>query len=537
MNIPISTLQNALPLIQPLETVSFVAELEPITSAYEVTSHYRDDRFRLRESNRPRTLELVTSGGDVKCYFTWNGKPDFVSAVYSITRCSESATMINKKRLDLGVAKDLRNGDVIQIMDFLDSDYEEPGYCVKFFFRKTHVFFNPLAERIYTVIDKVGEGGFGSVHECRNPVGEQRVAIKVADATSGFPELEESFEVTMLRTFWENFQALYPVGWGQGLPSVDPHVVKLGAHWTVGSSQYLAMDLAVSDLEKKARRGTHSPTAMCLAEREVLSIARQVFTGLQYLHRFHYVHCDIKPSNILEFEEQELDGFPRMAIGDLGLCRPEDYLIETLSHRSDIFGTPGFQSPEILRLPRLWSPAVDIWATGITLYYAYTGTNGMFAGMTAAEIQHSLDSGVHWRRLELKGVSALGIAFLKRCLATDHLQRVTAEKALLDPWILQQAQVSGSYPFTPALNSNQPLPGPSRPVGQLLAAVAQVLQGEKHSLSTLSSTADTQERIRYQKRARRSHSQHPEAEVASDGQGKGEAQEVSDFVLGTDIYA
>lgn len=95
---------------------------------------------------------------------------------------------------------------------------------------------------------------------------------------------------------------------------------------------------------------------------DVLLVFRMVASGLNAMHQQGYVHCDIKPNNILLSESGSL------RIIDLGQsCR-----IGTVKQR--IQGTPDYIAPEQVRRRPL-GPKTDIFNLGATMYWALTGEN------------------------------------------------------------------------------------------------------------------------------------------------------------------
>jgi serine/threonine protein kinase len=102
-----------------------------------------------------------------------------------------------------------------------------------------------------------------------------------------------------------------------------------------------------------------SPT---LSLGDVLLVFRMVATGLNAMHQAGFVHCDIKPNNIL------INKSGAIKIIDLGQsCR-----IGTVKTR--IQGTPDYIAPEQVRRKTL-GPRTDIFNLGATMYWALTGKN------------------------------------------------------------------------------------------------------------------------------------------------------------------
>ena len=119
-----------------------------------------------------------------------------------------------------------------------------------------------------------------------------------------------------------------------------------------------------------------------LGEKEVLSILRQLISGLDYAyHRWTLLHLDLKPSNVLILSKNPL----KVQIADWGISRlaGEQMLANTkarkgLTNRGEMItsysaGTPIFMAPE--RFSGLWSlsPQADIYSLGMMAIMLNTG--------------------------------------------------------------------------------------------------------------------------------------------------------------------
>eukprot|EP01006_Ploeotia_vitrea_P004181 TRINITY_DN114023_c0_g1_i1.p1 TRINITY_DN114023_c0_g1~~TRINITY_DN114023_c0_g1_i1.p1 ORF type:complete len:451 (-),score=37.12 TRINITY_DN114023_c0_g1_i1:49-1401(-) len=122
---------------------------------------------------------------------------------------------------------------------------------------------------------------------------------------------------------------------------------------------------SLMDVAKKVGAWKLMPT-----EDLLLKYARQILSALEYLHERNYVHCDVKPNNVL------LDNNDNAVLSDLGLVHSQ-----TPADRNnhvkygDNRGTVYFWSPEMLQSVdgAGVSPKSDIWALGITLLYVAVG--------------------------------------------------------------------------------------------------------------------------------------------------------------------
>ncbi len=95
---------------------------------------------------------------------------------------------------------------------------------------------------------------------------------------------------------------------------------------------------------------------------DVLLVFRMVASGLHAMHEAGFVHCDIKPNNIL------MDKSGTIKIIDLG----QSCKIGTTKQR--IQGTPDYIAPEQVKRKPL-GPKTDVFNLGATMYWALTGYN------------------------------------------------------------------------------------------------------------------------------------------------------------------
>ncbi len=95
---------------------------------------------------------------------------------------------------------------------------------------------------------------------------------------------------------------------------------------------------------------------------DILLVFRMIATGINAMHEAGFVHCDIKPNNILISSKGDLK------IIDLGQsCR-----LGAIKAR--IQGTPDYIAPEQVQRKHL-SHRTDIFNLGATMYWALTGRN------------------------------------------------------------------------------------------------------------------------------------------------------------------
>jgi len=103
-----------------------------------------------------------------------------------------------------------------------------------------------------------------------------------------------------------------------------------------------------------------------LGDEGAVEAAAQILDALAFAHSKGIVHRDVKPSNVLVVDGDELS----VLLFDFGLAQLAD--AETLTAVGDVPGTLAYISPERLHGETAGPPA-DVWAVGVLLWEALSG--------------------------------------------------------------------------------------------------------------------------------------------------------------------
>jgi hypothetical protein len=111
-----------------------------------------------------------------------------------------------------------------------------------------------------------------------------------------------------------------------------------------------------------------------------VAVAQQACAGLDCLHQHNLIHRDVKPGNLLLFD----DGVVKL--GDFGIARTREALTLTLTGLA--VGTPEYMSPEQADGKDELTPASDLYSLGVVLYELLTGVSP-FRRKTAVASAHA----------------------------------------------------------------------------------------------------------------------------------------------------
>jgi hypothetical protein len=164
----------------------------------------------------------------------------------------------------------------------------------------------------------------------------------------------------------------------------------------------------------------HAVSAGELDDREAVEAAVQVLEALAHAHGRGIVHRDVKPSNVLLAEGDEVD----VRLVDFGLAQMAEF--DTLTAIGDVPGTLAYVSPERL-LGEEATEAADVWAVGVMLWEALAGRHP-FRCDDAAETSRRIQAGAPPLETIRPDVPAGVRAALAGALALNPARRPSAAR-------------------------------------------------------------------------------------------------------------
>ncbi len=281
----------------------------------------------------------------------------------------------------------------------------------------------PTAIKIgrYTLLDRLGAGGMGSVYSAYDDRLERKIAVKLLH-NRGEPGAEEVLRARLIRE-------------GKAMARLShPNIVTVHEAGECEGQLFIAMEYVRGEsLDRWIRGDEPRPW------REVLAVFDAAGRGLAAAHKAGIVHRDFKPHNVLlgpegvvkvadfglarALEGSEVDGgTPRSSSGarfDPGLTRS-----------GAVLGTPAYMSPEQVR----GQPASERSDQFNFCAALYEGLYGQlpFSGRTIYQLVNSIESGAIREPPARARVPARVQQVVYRGLSVDPEARFASMEELLD---------------------------------------------------------------------------------------------------------
>lgn len=213
-----------------------------------------------------------------------------------------------------------------------------------------------------------------------------------------------------------------------------PNIVRLWHYYEEPKNYFIVMDLIDGGelFDRIVAKEMYN-------EREARDVVRTLLDVLGYLHFERcIVHRDIKPENILCVSETD---DTRIKLCDFGFAARLD-TSEPHKCLTKLCGTPQYVAPEILRR-KPYGAAIDMWSCGVVTYILLSG----YAPFSERpNLNFNICSGNYSFCPDTWGhVSDQGKDFISQLLTLDPAERLTADEALIHPWIAEDGALLEEY--------------------------------------------------------------------------------------------
>ena len=253
----------------------------------------------------------------------------------------------------------------------------------------------------YTLIDRLGEGGFGEVYTCVEMKTGNNFAAKLVNNT----QVTEWSKTDVERVPMEV----------KALASCDhPNIIQLVDYFVYQKHSIMVMEKPADSVD------LFNYTAYLggVSETETRQIMQQILEAVWYLHYdARIVHRDIKPENVLVDVRTKT-------------CKLIDFGAATWFHPNtytEFSGTRLYAPPELLLTGRYKAETLTTWSLGATLYFT------LYSRLPFPNEQAIVDCVIHLP--SNCTLSTACLQFLESCLHPNPAKRLSADGLLKHPWL------------------------------------------------------------------------------------------------------
>ena len=195
----------------------------------------------------------------------------------------------------------------------------------------------------YELLEKIGEGGMGTVYKAKCHLLNRFVAIKILKTELGN---DEDFVARFKREATSIAKLLHP------------NIVNVHDVGTEENINFIVMEYIDGKTLKQIIKETGR-----IESQKTLDIVFQVAKALECAHKNNIIHRDIKPDNIMIMEEN------MVKVMDFGIAKVADSSTVT---NAGIMGTVRYLSPEQAK-GNFVDGRTDIYSLGVVMYEMVTG--------------------------------------------------------------------------------------------------------------------------------------------------------------------
>jgi serine/threonine protein kinase len=326
--------------------------------------------------------------------------------------------------------------------------------------------FDHLRIGAYQILDRLGEGGMGTVYKARHERMKRLVAIKVlARSVAESPAFLQRFQrevETVARLSHPNIVMAFDAGESV----LGPYLVM-----EFVDGRDLATDVRLS-----------GP----LAVEPGIDVVVQAARGLGYAHGQGIIHRDIKPANLIR------DGNGTAKVADLGLARLSSALTKpgdagSLTQAGNIVGTVDFLPPEQALDSTSIDHRADIYGLGCTLYYLLTARPPYEAETVMAALLKHRDAPIPLLSAARPGIPAALAPIFARMVAKRPEDRYQSMAEVIGA--LESVPMTGMpAPANADLMQTMVTTGPLSPTPLSMPALASRIEDSARSDSAVTGT-------------------------------------------------
>ena len=268
---------------------------------------------------------------------------------------------------------------------------------------------NGLPTMKYKVVQRLGDGAYGTVYLAINLMTKAKVAMKKINKVkeNEIDDMEIKNEIDILKKL------------------DHPNIVKIIEFYSTPKAYYIITSFCqCGELYNQIKYQYN--------ENQLAVLFYQVFSGLYYLHSKNIVHRDLKLENILitEIEKEKTTGKNLfwIKIIDFGTAK----IFEKNKSEKAVVGSSYYIAPEVLK--KQYNEKCDTWSAGVILYMLICG-RAPFDGADDEEIIANIRKGsFNQKHKKLVASSPEVQDLVIKLLEVNVNKRLSAAQALKHPW-------------------------------------------------------------------------------------------------------
>ncbi|KAI9217114.1 kinase-like domain-containing protein [Blastocladiella britannica] len=270
----------------------------------------------------------------------------------------------------------------------------------------------PSSIGYYDLEKSIGEGNFAKVKLGTHALTGEKVAVKIIDKS----KLDKATSKKLFREV--RIMKLLN----------HPHIVRLYEVIDTPRELYLILEYVPGGeiFDFLVTRGR-------MKERDARRYFRQIVSAVDYCHRMHIIHRDLKAENLL------LDANMNVKIADFGFSNQF-----TPGQRLNTWcGSPPYAAPELFQGKEYNGPEVDIWSLGVVLYVLVCGALP-FDGPNLQKLRARVLTG----KFKVPFYMSTDCEkLIKKMLVLDAGKRASMQEIKEDKWLNQE------YEQAPVINA------------------------------------------------------------------------------------
>jgi calcium-dependent protein kinase len=259
----------------------------------------------------------------------------------------------------------------------------------------------------YKIIQKLGDGGYGTVKLVTHKVSNSKRAVKIININQGIDISKMLDEVNILKSLdHPNIIKVYEV-------IQDSRALNIVMEYCSGGELFDKI---------KSTNG--------FSENIAAGYMLDIVSAIKYCHEVHIVHRDLKPENILL---ESIKPEARLKIIDFGTSqhfKPKEKM-------KKFIGTSYYIAPEVI--DKNYDEKCDIWSLGVILYIMLCGLPPFYSRNDFELYEKIRKTPVSFAGKVWKNVSEEAKTLIEKMLKKNPIERISIAEVYLDPWIQNRA--------------------------------------------------------------------------------------------------